>query len=65
MTECKGCQSYDNDLQECTLGFVSSLSETLECPCKTCLIKCMCTQVCDRLITYLNTVDTKRHKVGL
>ena len=52
--ECKGCRTYDANFEDgCTLGFRPRISETEECPCRKCLIKSMCSNVCDELITYL------------
>jgi hypothetical protein len=41
MEYCKGCYTKD----ECL--YIEGTSETIICPCGTCLVKAMCATVCD------------------
>ena len=52
MSSCKGC--YKHIFKSCYMraGFMTFKKESVECPCITCLVKSMCTQVCDNLAKY-------------
>jgi len=44
-SECKGCQAK---YEECLLS--DNIPD--DCPCQTCLVKVMCTTICDKFDAY-------------
>ena len=51
-SECKGCVSYKRD--HCRLGVIPYISNEIQCPCRSCLVKVVCsdTVCCDVFRTY-------------
>lgn len=55
--ECEGCVAYNSHYGEkevhCQLEIIPYISETLQCPCRTCIVKIVCVTTC---IEYKNYV---------
>jgi len=49
-SECEGCKLYQYDNSECccSVGIPAS-NHDMECPCRTCIVKPICNQVCNDL----------------
>lgn len=62
--ECEGCLSYlDNAYSEkyCNVGIIPHIEGTEGCPCRTCLVKMMCSHhVCVEFIKYRYISRRKR-----
>jgi len=50
--ECKGCFDYVDEDDYCDNGIISHLEGTDGCPCRTCLVKSMCTN--DACLAYID-----------
>lgn len=50
-SECKGCKSYD-EKEYCRFGIIQNIENTKGCPCRTCLIKVVCNDLCDEFLEY-------------
>lgn len=50
-SECKGCKTYD-EKGYCRFGVIQNIENTDGCPCRTCLIKVICNNLCDEFINY-------------
>jgi len=48
--ECEGCRS--NGGTYCKLGIVPCITGTKGCPCRNCLVKAMCSHLCDDFLDY-------------
>jgi len=50
MRECFGCSHYDDDLDECYMTMCKYLDRVSKCPCRTCIIKVVCSDTCEEYI---------------
>ena len=49
-SECKGCLVYRD--HECGVKLIPYISETLQCPCRKCLVKVICKNGCEDIDAY-------------
>lgn len=58
--ECEGCVSYVRF--HCRLGVIPRISDEIQCPCRSCLVKIMCSDIvfCDEFQTYRILSNEKR-----
>jgi hypothetical protein len=49
-SECKGCRNYSG--LYCQVGIIPRIENTVICPCRTCLVKTMCTNKCEEYAKY-------------
>jgi len=57
-SECKGCTCYEVDF--CVVGIIPHLEGTDGCPCRTCLVKSMCSD--DTCLAYVKYRILSRDK---
>lgn len=48
-SECEGCRSYEG---YCKFGIIQNIAKTNGCPCRTCLVKGICNDLCDDFMDY-------------
>lgn len=52
--ECEGCIAYYSEEKKCCrLGVIPCISESLQCPCRTCIIKVICDNTCEDFMNYV------------
>lgn len=70
---CRGCVIYNESNKNkgnngaCPIGIIPVISKSEECPCRKCLVKMMCTGVCDEFKVYVNKsrrITEMRNKNG-
>lgn len=59
--ECQGCIVCEND--ECVIGVIPCISPTLQCPCRICIVKIMCTGACQEFKTYLEISGNEKERL--
>lgn len=53
LKKCVGCKRYNDGKSYCEI-FCSINRAVLECPCKNCVVKVMCSSPCDDYIKLVN-----------
>jgi hypothetical protein len=60
MSDCKGCNStHKNDFQPPLCLVYLAKDKCGGCPCIACLIKTMCSQLCETRVKYFSEISTK------
>lgn len=54
---CIGCESNDN------CDYMDAIEFSIDCPCKTCLVKVKCVEGCDIYIDHFHTFKPKLRKI--
>lgn len=58
--ECEGCTLYSRYLAKCTDYIIPHISETLQCPCRTCIVKVVCNYTCKDFKAYIKLSNIKK-----
>lgn len=58
--ECEGCAVYVRD--HCIVGVIPRMSDKIQCPCRTCLVKMICSinVICKEFTDYRILSNEKR-----
>lgn len=65
--DCEGCIVYRNkygeDEPHCRVGIIPYISESLQCPCRSCIVKMVCKEdTCDKYRTYITQSNKFRRE---
>ena len=63
-SECEGCKMYSSYLAKCTMYIIPYISETLQCPCRTCIVKVVCYNMCEEFDDYGKLSDIKKRETS-
>ncbi len=59
METCNGCLTHNHEYHECVFLIADHIYDPNKCPCRICLIKVMCNEICGTYKKYQTDEYTK------